>query len=847
MGGKSTYMRQVALIALMAHVGAFVPAKAARIGPIDQIFTRIGAADDLAGGRSTFMVEMTESANILHNATESSLVLMDEVGRGTSTFDGLALAWAIARHLVEKSRALTLFATHYFELTRLALDYREVANVHLDAVEHKDTIVFLHAVEEGPASQSYGLQVAALAGVPKAVIQRARRILQSLEEQSLARDNQGDLFVNKQAEPAEAEPAADPLRDALGQVNPDELSPREALGAPLPPEAPVTPLVDIGANLTHASFRDDLDAVLARARAAGVGTIVVTGTSVAESLAAAHLADAHGLYATAGVHPHHARDCDDATIPALREIAAHPRVVAIGECGLDYHRNFSTHSDQERWFVAQLELGIELGKPLFLHSRDAHPRFAEILRSLKVDKGGRPLLHRRARRAARLPQARPVHRHHRLDLRRAARAAPAFAGARDSRRPAADRDRLALPHPARHAPAAQGAPQRARVPAARAARGRARARPPRRRARRRRPRAMRARCSACRSPHEHRPPAPAQRPLAARAARARSGKHGGSLYAEHGRARSRLAHSLRRKFNLAAGDRVALAMKNCPEYYELLFACWHAGLVAVPMNAKLHPREFAYILENSGAKLCFVTPDLERAVPHGISIASADFRRCSLKKRAAPRKYRPTLPPWLFYTSGTTGVPKGAVLTHRNLLFATQAYFADIDKLAPGDSILHAAPLSHGSGLYGLPHFAAGALNVIPESGHFEPEEIYALLDHWRNVSFFAAPTMIVRLLASPAARAPANLKTITYGGAPMYVADSLRAIELFGPRLYQLYGQGESPMTISGLTQAMHAERRALSPAASPAPGSRWRCSTPTTRRCRRAKRARSSPAATA
>jgi len=229
MGGKSTYMRQVALIALMAHVGSFVPAKAARIGPIDQIFTRIGAADDLAGGRSTFMVEMTESANILHNATERSLVLMDEVGRGTSTFDGLALAWAIARHLVEKSRALTLFATHYFELTRLALDYREVANVHLDAVEHKDTIVFLHALEEGPASQSYGLQVAALAGVPKPVIQRARRILQSLEEQSLARGDQSDLFGSRQTEAAEAEPAADPLRDALGQVNPDDLSPREAL------------------------------------------------------------------------------------------------------------------------------------------------------------------------------------------------------------------------------------------------------------------------------------------------------------------------------------------------------------------------------------------------------------------------------------------------------------------------------------------------------------------------------------------------------------------------------------------------------------------------------------------
>jgi TatD DNase family protein len=141
----------------------------------------------------------------------------------------------------------------------------------------------------------------------------------------------------------------------------------------------VTSLVDIGANLTHLSFRDDLDAVLARARDAGVGTIVVTGTSVADSLAAAHLAEAHGLWATAGVHPHHARDCDDATIPALREIAAHPRVVAIGECGLDYNRNYSPHPDQERWFTAQLELGIELGKPLFLHSRDAHPRFAQIV------------------------------------------------------------------------------------------------------------------------------------------------------------------------------------------------------------------------------------------------------------------------------------------------------------------------------------------------------------------------------------------------------------------------------------------------------------------------------------
>jgi DNA mismatch repair protein MutS len=231
MGGKSTYMRQVALIVLMAHVGSFVPARSARIGPIDQIFTRVGAADDLAGGRSTFMVEMTESANILHNATAQSLVLMDEVGRGTSTFDGLALAWAIARHLLERNKALTLFATHYFEMTRLPLDYKEAANVHLDAVEHEDTIVFLHAVEEGPASRSYGLQVAALAGVPKPVIRNARKVLQRLEEDSLTRGGQTDLFAStpEKAGAQEDVPEPDELRDALDAVNPDELSPREAL------------------------------------------------------------------------------------------------------------------------------------------------------------------------------------------------------------------------------------------------------------------------------------------------------------------------------------------------------------------------------------------------------------------------------------------------------------------------------------------------------------------------------------------------------------------------------------------------------------------------------------------
>jgi DNA mismatch repair protein MutS len=214
---------------MLAHCGCFVPAKAARLGTVDAIFTRIGAADDLAGGRSTFMVEMTETANILHNATRHSLVLMDEVGRGTSTFDGLALAWAIARHLTEKSQSYTLFATHYFELTQLALAYREVANVHLDAVEHRDSIVFLHSVEEGPASQSYGIQVAQLAGIPAAVIRTARKRLADLEAQAARTNPQADLFsAPDNAEEPPPEPQH-PALEALRMADPDTLSPRDAL------------------------------------------------------------------------------------------------------------------------------------------------------------------------------------------------------------------------------------------------------------------------------------------------------------------------------------------------------------------------------------------------------------------------------------------------------------------------------------------------------------------------------------------------------------------------------------------------------------------------------------------
>ncbi|MET3108598.1 DNA mismatch repair protein MutS [Oxalobacteraceae bacterium GrIS 2.11] len=228
MGGKSTYMRQVALMTLLAYVGSFVPANQAVIGPIDRIFTRIGAADDLAGGRSTFMVEMTESAAILNAATENSLVLMDEVGRGTSTFDGLALAWAIAKQLITHTNSYTLFATHYFELTQLPEAHPTAHNVHLSAVEHKETIVFLHAVQNGPASQSYGLQVAQLAGIPAPVIRAARKHLAELEAHSIQSTPQFDLFATTKHAEAIEEPEH-PLQLALDNIDPDMLSPREAL------------------------------------------------------------------------------------------------------------------------------------------------------------------------------------------------------------------------------------------------------------------------------------------------------------------------------------------------------------------------------------------------------------------------------------------------------------------------------------------------------------------------------------------------------------------------------------------------------------------------------------------
>ena len=237
MGGKSTYMRQAAVIALLAYCGSFVPATSARIGPLDAIHTRIGAADDLAGGRSTFMVEMTEAAAILHRATPQSLVLIDEIGRGTSTFDGLALAWAIAHQLAERNRSLAMFATHYFELTALPAEIDGCANLHFDAVEHASGIVFLHAAEGGPANRSYGLQVAKLAGVPAEAIRRAKGYLARLDKFSAVGASQADLFappgVMPQADEStpESSPEAAAIAAKLADLDPDAMSPRDAHAA----------------------------------------------------------------------------------------------------------------------------------------------------------------------------------------------------------------------------------------------------------------------------------------------------------------------------------------------------------------------------------------------------------------------------------------------------------------------------------------------------------------------------------------------------------------------------------------------------------------------------------------
>ncbi len=270
-------------------------------------------------------------------------------------------------------------------------------------------------------------------------------------------------------------------------------------------------------------------------------------------------------------------------------------------------------------------------------------------------------------------------------------------------------------------------------------------------------------------------------------------------------------------------------MRNRPEYLEALFAIWHAGLVAVPINARLHRDEIGFIIEQSGSSVIIVDHDhaddaasllgSNATLRASVVVSDSDTSGETTSQEwaelvaAAPIALvdrRPIDPAWLFYTSGTTGRPKGATLSHRNLLMMSLSYFADIDPIGPDDAVLHAAPISHGSGLYGLPHVARGAVSVIPPSGGVDGDEIAAVLRRWSGVSFFAAPTMIKRLTADPAILAAdlTGLKTIIYGGAPMYLSDLDEALEVFGPRLAQIYGQGETPMTITALSKADHADR---------------------------------------
>ncbi len=282
------------------------------------------------------------------------------------------------------------------------------------------------------------------------------------------------------------------------------------------------------------------------------------------------------------------------------------------------------------------------------------------------------------------------------------------------------------------------------------------------------------------------------------------------------RACATLAAGLRARLALAPGDRVALFMSNSPAYVELMWAAWWAGLALVPINAKLHAREAAYILEHSGARACFVDDAHAAALGAEVSapvrvipVESAAFRALAGDAELSPADAAPDDLAWLFYTSGTTGRPKGVMLTHRNLLAMTLCYFADVDAIGRGDAIVHAAPMSHGSGLYAAPHVAAAALQVIPESGGFEPAEILALARRWPGLAMFAAPTMVKRLVdhARAARPAPDGLKTVVYGGGPMYLADIRDALGVLGQRFVQIYGQGESPMTITALARHHHAD----------------------------------------
>jgi long-chain acyl-CoA synthetase len=278
---------------------------------------------------------------------------------------------------------------------------------------------------------------------------------------------------------------------------------------------------------------------------------------------------------------------------------------------------------------------------------------------------------------------------------------------------------------------------------------------------------------------------------------------------------ARIAGALR-GMGMSPGDRTALIAKNHEDYVAILFGIWHAGLVAVPANAKLHGAELAYILEHSGARACIASAGLDadiakhapKSLERLIALGGDEYSCIARTDAIAVEPRRPDDLAWLFYTSGTTGKPKGAMLTHGNLAWASHAYLSDVDPAAPGDAILHAAPMSHGSGVYILPHIARLGVNVVPESGSFEPEEIFRLFRAFPNVSMFAAPTMIKRLVDSTAGCDPANIRTLIWGGAPMYVEDVKKALDRFGPRLAQIYGQGESPMTITTLSKQEIADR---------------------------------------
>jgi len=274
-----------------------------------------------------------------------------------------------------------------------------------------------------------------------------------------------------------------------------------------------------------------------------------------------------------------------------------------------------------------------------------------------------------------------------------------------------------------------------------------------------------------------------------------------------------LAGALRERMAVAPGQRVALVMRNNAAYVELLYACWAAGACAVPINVKLHANEIAFILDDASARVCFTTDDVETAAIAAaragggttfIDVDSADYRALTGHDLGSLAEVAADDPAWLFYTSGTTGRPKGVMLTHRNLLAMTLNYLSDVDPAAVGDHLLHAAPMSHGSGLYLLPNIAAGATQLIPASRGFDETEIDEILEFAPNVKFFAAPTMVMRLVDRLRGQAD-SLKLIVYGGGPMYVADCLRALEHFGPKLVQIYGQGESPMTITVLPAADH------------------------------------------